>query len=48
MIDLAFIAANFGLPGLGSFVGSVIAAWVTCPNRGCCKSKLIKEVVERG
>jgi len=46
MIDLWFIAGNFGLPGLGGFIGSMVAQYVYCPNRGCCQMKKIKELIE--
>lgn len=48
MIDLPFLVANFGLPGVGGFIGAYLAQIFYCPNRGCCQMKKIKEVVEHG
>jgi len=48
IIDLYFLACNFGLPGAGGFVGAYLANVLWCPNRGCCQMKKIKEVVENG
>lgn len=45
---LAPLAWQFGLPGLGAFVGTVAAQYLNCPNRGCCQMTKIKEVIERG
>jgi hypothetical protein len=48
MIDFYFLATQFGLPGVGAFIGSSLAYIVMCPNRGCCQMKKIKEMVENG
>lgn len=47
MIDLAFITSNFGLPAVGGFLGTVLGNYLACPNRGCCRMKAIKAVVEK-
>lgn len=48
MIDYLSLATQFGLPGVGGFFGSWLALQLSCPNRGCCQMKKIKEVVEHG
>ena len=42
------IALQFGLPGAGAFVGTVLGWMFVCPNRRCCQIAKIRSVVENG
>lgn len=47
VIDWWFLASNFGLPGVGGFLGSLVANYLSCPNRGCCQMRRIREAIEK-
>ena len=40
------IASQFGLPGVGCFVGTYLAQRTFCPNRRCCQTSRIRRTVE--
>lgn len=46
MIDYLTLFNNFGLPGLGTFIGCSMALRLWCPNRRCCQLQTIRKVVE--
>lgn len=48
MIDLAPIAYQAGLPGIGCFLGTTLALWAYCPNKGCCRMKDVRQACEDG
>lgn len=43
----ATLASSFGIPWTAAFIGSWCAMYLTCPNRGCCQMKKVREVIEQ-
>jgi hypothetical protein len=40
------LALQSGLPGVGCFIGTTLALWQYCPNKGCCQMKAVRAMCE--